>query len=30
MEEMDARLKKLASQRFVGKDTVNWESLNND
>jgi hypothetical protein len=23
MEEMDARLKKLVSQRFVGKDTVN-------
>ena len=23
MEEMDARLKKLISQRFVGKDTVN-------
>jgi hypothetical protein len=30
MEEMDARLKQLISQRFVGKDTVNWESLNDD
>ncbi len=30
MEEMDARLKKLVSQRFVGKNTVNWESLNDD
>jgi len=30
MEEMDARLKKLVSQRFVGKDTVNWESLNDE
>ena len=30
MNEMDSRLKKLISQRFVGKDTVNWESLNDD
>jgi len=30
MNEMDSRLKKLISQKFVGKDTVNWESLNDE
>lgn len=30
MDEMDRKMKSFLTQRFIGKNTVNWESLNND